>query len=192
MKKILIIQANPDKKSYCHYLAEAYQKGATKSGAEVRFLELSDLEFNLNLSDTYKKETFLEPDLKKAQELISWAEHLVFVYPTWWATFPALLKGFFDRTFTSGFAFRYRSHTWRWDKLLTGKSARLIVTMDAPPLFYCLFTKKPGHNAVKKGVLQFCGVNPVRITSLGPVKGSSETRRKQWLEKIENYGFKQV
>ncbi len=190
MKKILIIQANPKKDSYCHSLAESYQKGAMHSGAEVQWIELCDLNFNISFDGIPVKE--IEPDLIDAQEKIRWADHLVFVYPTWWATFPALLKGFFDRTFSSGFAFRYRANTWRWDKLLSGKSARLIVTMDAPPLFYHLFTKQPGHNAVKKGTLQFCGINPVKITSIGPVKDSSEIRREKWLEKIEQIGFKQI
>jgi len=47
----------------------------------------------------------LEPDLVAAQRDIHWAEHVVFVYPTWWGTYPALLKGFLDRVLTPGFAF---------------------------------------------------------------------------------------
>ena len=74
-------------------------QGAGESGAEVRKLVLAEMEFDLNLSAGYKGKQPLEPDLQEAQELIAWADHLVFVYPNWWGGMPALLKGFIDRVF---------------------------------------------------------------------------------------------
>jgi putative NADPH-quinone reductase len=123
-----------------------------------------------------------------AQEMIRWADHLVFFYPNWWSTFPALLKGFIDRTFLPGFAFKYRTGNRTPEKLLTGKSARLIVTMDNSPWYYRWVLKQPGHNAMKRGTLQFCGINPVRITTVGPVKTSSEKTRQKWLRSISRLG----
>ena len=66
MKKILIIQANPKKDSYCHSLAESYQKGAMRSGAEIQWIELCDLKFNISFDGIPVKE--IEPDLIDAQE----------------------------------------------------------------------------------------------------------------------------
>ena len=187
-KKTLIIHGHPNKESFCSALSQAYKAGALDAGAEVRELEVGDLQFNPNLAHGYRKRTELEADLLKAQDSIKWADHLVFVYPTWWGTMPALLKGFIDRTFLPGFAFKYRDDSIWWDRLLKGRTARLIVTMDAPVWFYWLAYGRPGHNAMKKMVLEFCGIKPVRITSFGSVKRSSEKERARWLAKVESLG----
>lgn len=186
--KVLIVQGNPDPNSFCAALAESYREGARRSGAEVREINLPEMEFDPNLARGYKGETELEPDLIEAQKLIGWAEHLVFVYPTWWGTLPALLKGFVDRVFLPGFAFRYRPNSIRWDKLLKGRSARLIVTMDTPPWYYRLIYGSPGHKAMKRSTLEFCGVKPVRISSVGVIKSSSRAKREAWLARVGQLG----
>ncbi len=190
MKKILIILGHPVKDTFSGQLFENYKQGALSSGAEVKELILRDLKFELNFSSGYRGDQELEPDLVKAQELITWAEHLVLIYPNWWSTFPALLKGFIDRTFLPGFAFKYRKGSLLWDKLLTGRSARLIITMDPPPWYYWLVYRRPGHNAMKRGILEFCGIRPVKITTIGSLKISSEQKRQQWLDKVKALGRK--
>ena len=94
LKKILIINGHPDEKSFCFALAESYKKGADTNGAECRLVHLTDLQFNPVLTYGYRVVSELEPDLQKMQQYILQADHLVFVYPTWWGTYPALLKGF--------------------------------------------------------------------------------------------------
>lgn len=190
MKKILIILGHPVKDTFSGQLFENYKQGALSSGAEVKELILRDLKFELNFSSGYRGDQELEPDLVNAQELITWAEHLVLIYPNWWSTFPALLKGFIDRTFLPGFAFKYRKGSLLWDKLLTGRSARLIITMDTPPWYYWLVYRRPGHNAMKRGILEFCGIRPVKITTIGSLKISSEQKRQQWLDKVKALGRK--
>ena len=189
MKKILIINGHPNKESYCNELAKSYKVGADNSGAECKILNLYDLEFDPILRYGYTKRTELEPDLIKAQEDIKNANHLVFVYPNWWSTPPALLKGFIERVFLPGFAFKSYENSILSDKLLKKKTARLITTMDSPKWYYSLFLNKPGHNAMKKGLLQFCGIKPVKITALNPIKTSNEEKRKMWLNKIEKLGM---
>ena len=188
--KIVIINGHPDRESFCHALSQAYKQGAQGAGAEVREINVGDLKFSPNLAHGYRKITGLEEDLLKAQDSIKWAEHLVFVYPTWWGTMPALLKGFIDRTFLPGFAFKYRDNSTWWDRLLTGRSGRMIVTMDAPVWFFRIVYGKPGHNAMKKMILEFCGIKPVRITSFGSVKRSSDKQRIRWLEQVKRLGSK--
>lgn len=187
-KKVLIILGHPNKETFCGSLAESYKKGALKSGAEVKEISISDLEFDPVLHRGYKEIQELEPDLVEAQELIKWAEHLVFVYPTWWATMPALLKGFIDRVFLPGFAFKYRENSAFWDKYLTGKSARIIVTMDAPTWYNFLAYGNAGQKAMKRGTLQFCGINPVKVTTIGSVKGMKKEQLTNWLTKTEKLG----
>ncbi len=187
-KKVLIIQGNPDKESFCHALAESYKKGALGSKADVKEIKIREIEFNPNLTFGYKKRVDLEEGLIESQHLIKWADHLVFVYPTWWGTMPALLKGFIDRVFLPGFGFQYRDDSVWWDKLLKGKSARLIVTMDTPPWYFRLIYGQPGHKAMKKSTLGFCGIKPVRISSIGPVKSSKKRKRTNWLNRAQKLG----
>jgi len=191
MKKILIINGHPDKESFCHELALNYKIGADKSSADCKLINLIDLKFDPILHYGYRKRTELEPDLLDVQQEILNADHLVFVYPTWWGTFPALLKGFIDRVFLPRFAFKHIENSLLWDKLLKGKTARLIVTMDAPNWYYCLIYKSPGHNSFKKGILEYCGVKPVKITSFGSIKSSDEMMRKKMIKKIEILGQEQ-
>ena len=188
MKNILIINGNPDKESLCMDLAISYMNSASAAGADCKLVNLIDLEFDLILRHGYRQRTELEPDLLKMQQYISEADHLVFVYPTWWGTYPALLKGFIDRVFLPKFAFKYRENSLLWDKLLQGKTARLIVTMDTPKWYYSLIYRSPGHNSLKKGVLEFCGIKPVKITAFGPVKSSSKEARQKWLNTTERLG----
>ena len=192
MKNILIILGHPVKDTFSDLLREAYSKGALASGASIRELDLRKLKFELNFTEGYRGNQELEPDLQQAQEDIKWANHLVFIYPNWWSTFPALMKGFIDRTFLPGFAFKYRQGSLLWDKLLKGRSARLIVTMDTPPWYYWLVYRRPGHNAMKRGILGFCGISPVKTTTIGAVKTSSETKRQQWIARVEKLGRKMI
>jgi NAD(P)H dehydrogenase (quinone) len=188
MKNILIINGHPDKQSFCFALAKSYKKGADAVGANCKLVNLIDLKFNPILAFGYRKISELEPDLVKVQEDILWANHLVFVYPNWWATMPALLKGFIDRTFLPGFAFKYRENSPFWDKLLKGKTARLLVTMDTPKWYYLFINRSAGHNAMKIGVLEFCGIKPVIVSVFTPIKSSNEVKRKQWLKDAEKLG----
>ena len=187
-KKILIINGHPDKESYNFGIAEAYKKGAVSSGAEIKEIVVRDLEFNPNLQFGYRKRTDLEPDLVDAQDNIKWAEHIVLIYPVWWGSVPAMLKGFLDRILLPGFAFRKRENSVWWDKLLKGRSARIISTLDQPAWYYYLVYRQPSNNAVKKLTLQYCGINPVSVTTIGPLRLSKETYRLKWLRKIEVLG----
>lgn len=188
MKKILVINGHPDKESFCFALAESYKNGADSTSSICKLIHLIDLKFNPILTFGYRKISELEPDLIMIQKEILSADHLVFVYPNWWSTFPALLKGFIDRVFVPGFAFKYHKKDPFWDKLLKGKTARLIVTMDTPKWYYWLINKNAGHNAMRIGVLEFCGIKPVKITVFSGIKSSDDNKRKKWLQEVTNLG----
>ncbi|ANE48416.1 NADPH-quinone reductase [Paenibacillus swuensis] len=188
-KKILVINGHPDPQSYGSALSQAYLEGASGSTTEVQLLELNRLKFQLNLQYGYRQRTELEPDLLKARELIQWADHLVLIYPTWWGSTPALLKGFIDRVFLPGFAFQFKEgSSAKWDKLLSGKSAHLIVTSDTPSWLNRLMYRRAGLMVMKRNTLQFCGINPVQITEINPVSSSSAEFRTKWLEKVKKLG----
>lgn len=187
-KKILLINGHPDAESYNFALARAYRTGAEKSGAEFREINIRELEFNPNLQFGYRKRTELEPDLLAAQENLRWADHLVWVYPVWWGSVPAIMKGFLDRVLLPGFAFKKREGSVWWDKFFTGKTARLICTMDQPTWFYRLVNSAPSHHAMKKLTLKFIGVGSVKVTAIGPLRLSTEAFREKWLRRVERLG----
>lgn len=188
MKNTLVINGHPDPESYCRALTDAYIKGASASNAKVEVIHIGELNFDLNLKYGYRKRTELEPDLLKAQELIKWADHIVWIYPLWWGSYPAIMKGFLDRVLLPGFAFKKREGSVWWDKFLTGKTARIICTMDQPTWFYRWINKRPSHVAMKKLTLNFIGINKVKITSIGPLRLSTDAFRNKWLEKIRDLG----
>lgn len=187
-KRILVILGHPNNDSFCGAIANSYIEGAKASGNEVQLISVGDLSFDPVLRKGYGPIQELEPDLVAGQAAIAWAQHIVFVYPIWWGAMPALLKGFIDRVFLPGFAFNYREGSRFWDRMLSGRSAHLFVTMDTPPWYFRWVFRMPGHNQMKRTILEFCGIKPVTIVSLGPIKGSTQQKREGWLAQVKAYG----
>lgn len=188
MKNILIINGNPKEQSLSKSIVESYKKGA-ENAAKVEVLQLNELTFNINQTGPLKLEdNVLESDLALAQNLIQKADHIVWVFPIWWGGMPAVLKGFIDRTFLSGFAFQYRSGSQFWDKLLQGKSARIIVTMDAPSWYYRFFLKSHSVNQLKKSILNFCGIKVKGVSYFGKVRFRKENEITEFLVKMTDLG----
>jgi NAD(P)H dehydrogenase (quinone) len=188
-KKILIINGHPDKESFNVGLTEAYKQGADESNAQVTSINIRDLNFNPNLQYGYRKKIELEPDLLSSIEKIKEADHIVWVFPMWWYGYPAIMKGFIDRTFLPGITFKFIPGKALPKKLLKGKTGRIIVTADTPNWYNRLFMKSPAINQLKKGTLQFCGIDPVKVSYIAPIKDSSEEFRNKWLKKIRKIGF---
>lgn len=187
-KKVLIINGHPDKESFNYALANAYRQGLEKTNTLVDQVNLADLEFNPNLAFGYRKISKLEPDLLEAIEKIKEADHLVWFFPMWWYGLPALMKGFIDRTFLPGVFFKYQKGKLFPQKLLKGKTARLVITADTVRWYDYLFMGSPLINQFKKGTLEFCGVKPVKTTYIAPIKNSSPEFRASWLKKIAKLG----
>lgn len=190
MKKILIINGHPNAASFNFGIAESYKDGVIASGAKVETIIIADLKFNPNLQFGYQKRTELEQDLIESWQKIKNADHLVWIHPVWWGGLPAITKGFIDRLFLPGMAFQYRENSVWWDKLLKGKTAHIITTLDQPGWYYRMFFGRPSVNQLKKSTLEFCGIKPVKVSYVGIVKGSNEEQRKKWLEKVYNYGLR--
>ena len=188
-KKVLVINGHPDIESYNYALSKAYQDGLNDSEAKVESINIADLDFNPNLKYGYRKISELEPDLLDAIDKIKQADHLVWVLPMWWYGMPALMKGFIDRIFLPGFFFKYQKGNPFPKKLLKGKTARLIITADTVRWYDRWFMGSPLINQFKKGTLEFCGVKPVKVTYIAPIKDSSDAFRVKWLEKVKKLGM---
>lgn len=186
-RRILIIVGHPSKTSFNSALAERYADSARDAGALVRLLHLGDLDFDPVLREGYSQQ--LEPDLEEAQRHIEWCEHLVVVTPLWWGTVPALLKGFFDRAFLPNWAFKYEGKMPV--KLLTGRSAQAICTMDSPNWWYRWVQRKSLERTLGTATLRFVGFK-TRFRILPSVRESSDKLRARWLEEMAALGAKQV
>ncbi len=190
MKNLLIINSHPDKESFNYALSQSFEAGLDRSVWKVEVINLTDLTFNPILQYGYRKRTELEPDLLMALEKIKNAQHLIWFFPMWWYGIPALLKGFIDRTFLPGIAFEYVEGKPLPKKLFTGKTAQLVITADTPRWYDYLFMGSPAIKQFKRGTLQFCGINPVKVTYIATLRNSSEAFRKTWLEKMADLGKK--
>jgi putative NADPH-quinone reductase len=188
LRHTLVILGHPDTSSFNAALAQAYGKAASGAGREVRYLFLGELSFDPVMRKGFQGGAPMEADLVAAQANLSWADHLVFVFPVWWGGLPALLKGFLDRTLLPGFAFQYHEHGSGWDKLLAGRSAEILYTMDTPKWVDRWYFGSPTLKQLKRGILGFCGIRPIRATYFGPIIRSTEPQRKQWLAQAEALG----
>lgn len=187
-KHILLVLGHPNKDSLSSLILQNYRKGAESAGAEVKQIIVRELDFEPILFKGYKRTEELEEDILHSQRLFNWADHIVFIYPNWWGTYPALFKAFIDKVLWPGFAFAFKPGILNWEKLMRGKSARIFVTMDTPLWYYHIVQGAPGHKAMKQATLRFCGFKPVRIKSLGPVKKATEKKVNRWLENARKLG----
>lgn len=188
MKQILVINGHPDKLSFNYALSEAYKAGAKNSKAQVSQINISELNFDPNLKYGYRERSDLEPDLVNAIEKIKGADHLVWIFPMWWFGYPALMKGFIDRTFLPGLTYEFVKGKSTPIGLLKGKTARIIMTADSPAWYNNLIMRNPAIRQFKKGTLEYCGVKSIKVTYLGPVSSSNSLKRTTWLQRVRKIG----
>lgn len=191
MKQIAIIQGNPDPQGhhYGHALAEAYAAAAESRGHMVRTVQVAQLDFPWLHTEEDFNSGAVPPAIREAQRTLEWADHLLFVFPLWHGTLPSILKAFVEQTFRPGFAMQYRPA--RFPKgLLTGKSARIVVTMGMPALLYRWVFHAHGVRGFERSTLRWSGIAPVRTCMIGNVGDPEEAGRRRWLERLRLWGEK--
>jgi putative NADPH-quinone reductase len=188
-KKIVIIEGHPDKAGghLCDALAEAYAEGAVAAGHEVKRIRIAALDFALLRSQADFQHGEVPETLKPSSEAVLAADHIVFVFPLWLGTMPALMKGFLEQVFRPGIAFAHGNGGFP-KKLLSGKSARLVVTMGMPAFLYRWYFGAHALRGMERNILNFVGIKPVRETLLGNVEGVDEGVRKGWIQAMRELG----
>ncbi|WP_333825574.1 NAD(P)H-dependent oxidoreductase [Pinisolibacter sp.] len=188
MARILVLTGHPRAESFCGALAERYAAGARAAGHEVRMRALAEIPVDLVPPDYHRDQDPPTEWVAGLQTDLAWCEHWVIVAPMWWGGLPAALEAVFDRVLLPGFAFRYHREGMGWDKLMKGRSARVILTMDTPPWVLRWFWGRPILRRLKTQVLGFCGFSPARFTTLGVVRKSTPEKRAAWLDEAEALG----
>jgi len=126
--------------------------------------------------------------VRRCQDAMNWATHVVILYPLWLGSMPALLKGLLEQVLRPGFAFSTLK-LGRWPvKFLNGKSARIVVTMGMPAPIYRWYFRAHSLRSLQRNILRFVGFRRIRATLIGGIDGLDRSRRMAWLDKLHALG----
>ena len=189
-KRIVIIQGHPDSTHphFGHLLANAYTDGAELAGHQVKTLNVAKLNFSLLSSEDEFENQPPANDIQGAQDAIMWADHIVILYPLWLGTMPAILKGFWEQVLRPGFAMTTGNRNSWPKKLLKGKSTRIVVTMGMPAFIYRWFYGAHSLKNLKRNILGFCGISPIKDTLISSIENMTDSEREAWLKKLKQLG----
>ncbi len=186
MARIVIIVGHARTATFCEALGESYARGAKAGGHDVSLFVTSRMTFDPILHEGFERVQPLEPDLLAAHDAMMAADHLVLIFPLWLGTLPAILKGFLERVLQPDLV--EFSKQGKFAKLLKGKSARVIITMGMPGFVYRWWFGAHALKMLKRNVLRFMGVAPIRSMIYGNVEGVGAEGRRRWLAKMEELG----
>lgn len=188
MTRITLIDGHPDPapERFVHALADAYARSAEEAGHQVRRLDLAKIDFPFLRTARDWQDGAPGTAIKRAQDDVRWADHVVIVYPLWLGDVPALLKAFLEQVARPGFAIGQTDRRIP-AKLLKGRSARIIVTMGMPGLFYRVVFRAHSLKSLERNILRFVGFGPVRHSIIGNVE-SGRRHRQKWLRRIAKLG----
>ena len=188
-KNIVVLCGHPDKDSFTGIVADHYQAGAEDAGHTVMRVNIGELNFDPILHKGYKEIQHLEPDLLSLQDKFRAADHIVIIYPNWWCTMPAILKGLFDRFWLPGFAFNFNKQTKQIEKHLVGKTGRVIILSGSHSPFKTWWQFGDYTNEIQYGIMEFAGIR-TNVSSYGPCERVNDQVREGWLKEVENLGKK--
>lgn len=194
IREIVLIQGHPDRERshFGHALAEAYAAGARDVHHVVRTIEVAALSFPFLQSRRDLERSAAPPAIREAQRLIAGADHIVMFYPVWNGAMPALLKAFLEQVFRPAFTFlRFNPDQplgfWsslREPKRLTGKTARIVATMQMPAWVYRWWF----HPRPDKTPLRLAGIRPIRESLIGLVETPNRAVRDRWIRTMRELG----
>lgn len=191
-RNILIIDGHPDPSDerFGHALAAAYRDGAERGHHAVHMIRLADQQFPLLRSQMDFEKGEPTEAVRRCQDAMNWATHVVILYPLWLGSMPAMLKALLEQMLRPGFAFSTLK-LGRWPvKLLSGKSARIVVTMGMPAFVYRWYYRAHSVRSLQRNILRFVGFRRVRTTLIGGVGALNSASRARWLDDLRALGRK--
>jgi putative NADPH-quinone reductase len=194
MSKILVIQghADPVGGHLCHALAEAYVDAARAAGHQVEVVTPATLDFPLLANAHEWEEGVVPPALAPVQRAIAGARHLAIFYPLWLGDMPAVLKAFLEQVARPGFALDSKAKNPLHAGLLSGRSARVVVTMGMPALFYRWYFCAHSLKSLERNILNFVGIAPVRKTLVGGAGKMDAATVAAWRQRMQVLGARGI
>jgi len=186
--KTLIIFAHPKPASFNGAILQACLNKLQEKNHEIRIRDLYEMNFNPILKDdgfTVKSSTSIPATVRTEQEHLLWAQNLLFIFPTWWGGMPAILKGYFDRVFTNGFAFEFQAAGSKG--LLMNRKAMIFQTTSHPKESlkpYQLISSI--ETIIDVGILQFCGIETLAHKFFYSVPYVDNQTRENMLKEVED------
>lgn len=187
-QKILIIDGHPDpvRARFCHAMVDAYVDGAMSAGKETRLITVAELPCEMLRTAAEFAAPPNSAHIVSAQADITWADHVVLVFPLWLGGAPALLRAFLEQVARGNFFAATEGPGIR--SKFKGKSARVIVTMGMPAIIYRLFFHAHGVRNIMSGVLGFAGFGPVRATLFGAIESVTARQQRARLAQVRALG----
>ncbi|CAI6087375.1 NAD(P)H-dependent oxidoreductase [Cohnella sp. JJ-181] len=192
--KLLVIYAHPNHRSLSYSFLQEVLRGSGENASidEVEVLDLYAEGFDPVLvfnEEKRRRDMHADPELARHRAQIARADKLVFVYPIWWGRPPAMLLGYIDRMFASGFAYRDTGKLLP-EGLLRGKTAVCVSTMKGPAGYTLLWLYNAHKTLMRKALLKYVGFGKVKFFEFGSME-SPRGRHKEKLEKVYRY-FRRV
>ncbi|GFP74298.1 NAD(P)H-dependent oxidoreductase [Clostridium fungisolvens] len=179
----LVVFAHPNQQSFCKGIVDTVVKASKEAGANVKVRDLYQMQFCplLKPDDFVAFQSGGTPaDIKEEQDQIKWADVITFVFPVWWASMPAILKGYIDRVFSYGFAYEYVDGAP--NGLLKGKKVVIFSTTGTPNEMYAASgMHKSMEQTIGQGIFNFSGIKEVDQTFFGAVPYVTDEIRKDYL-----------
>ncbi|MFO7879673.1 MAG: NAD(P)H-dependent oxidoreductase [Bacteroidota bacterium] len=181
----LIIYAHYKEPSFNSAIRDVLAESFHDKGNEVIMRDLYNIKFNPVLSrkdlESIDEERY-PTEITEEQKFIKRAELIVFVYPIWWSGMPAMLKGYIERVFLEGFAFKTKNGKAR--PLLTDKKVMLFNTTGSTEFFNTQKQRDALNEITEKCIFEFCGMEIINHTYFHAVQDVDEDTRKAMLAKV--------
>ena len=185
--EISVILAHPDRRSFNHAIAQTACRALEACGHTVLFHDLYEEGFD-PLLPAAELDTKAPPgaDLARHCSELQRSDGIVIVHPNWWGQPPAAMKGWIDRVFRPGVAYRFKegdSGEGVPVGLLRARTAVVFNTSNTPPEREMLEFGDPLDRLWK--ILEFCGVKNIVRQTFSVVITSTPEQRTAWLERVE-------
>lgn len=188
--KTIVIYTHPNHQSLSYAFLQKVIQGSSENPyiEEIKVLDLYEEGFNPVLifnENKRRRDMHADPGLAKYREQMIWADKIVFVYPIWWGRPPAMLMGYIDQMFASGFAYKDKGGLLP-EGLLKGKSVVCVSTMKGPA-HYPLFWLNNAHKVLmKRALFNYVGIKKVKFFEFGNME-SQKGGQGEKLNKIYRY-----
>ena len=186
--RTLIIYAHPNDQSFCNAILATAVSACNKNGQNVRVSDLYQEHFNPVMTKEELRgiidKKVIDKQTREYIDAIKASDHLILIFPVWWTTMPAMMKGFIDKVIFPSEIYDYNKNGHGVTGLLPNIKVTVISTMDCPSLIYKFFYGNVLKYALIKGIFKTIGVKKVNWLNFSVVKRSTRLQRKIWLAKV--------